>query len=399
MNKNIIPLISKDIIFYPLNSNDYFIHQTEYEHRIKISKELYNFLGLIDNSSSLETIIVKYNVKYNQNLTLEFAEDFLYNKLARYGIILSDKIKIIPNQKPNYLKLSFILIDTKKVKTVTKYLKYLFIPKLGLVLATLSLMTLAFCFYQFNNQIFYSTISRNEWFTFFILSITGITIHEFGHASAAAYFGSKHGGIGGGFYLFMPVYFADVTDIWKLTKHQRIIVNLAGMYFELVYVNVLISIGFLLNYKLLIVLSFIFSMSIIHSLNPFIRSDGYWVLSDAIEKPNLMSHGFLKIKQIFKTKKSWTNLDYFILLYGLISYIFILFFLYFVIIKNPNSIIYFPQNLKHFFENIFIYNGSFSVAELGKLLIPMLFFYLVFGILKNLFLKYISKNKKFKSFL
>ena len=64
-------------------------------------------------------------------------------------------------------------------------------------------------------------------------------------------------------------------------------------------------------------------------------------------------------------------------------------------VKNPNSIIYFPQNLKHFFKNIFVINGSFSVAELGKLLIPMLFFYLVFGILKNLFFKNILiRNKK-----
>ncbi len=389
MNKNIIPLISKDIIFYPLNSNDYFIHQTMYEHRVKISKHLYNFLLLIDNNSSLETIILEYNIKYNQNLTLEFALDFLYNKLAKYGIILSEEVDVNPNEKPNYLKLSFILINKNKVEKLTKYLKYLFIPRVTFGLFTLILILLSLSFYTLNNQIFHSTLSRHEWLIFFILSFIGVTFHELGHASASAYFGAQHGGIGGGFYIFMPVYFADVTDIWKLSKSERIIVNLAGIYFELIYVIFLILIGFVLNFKLLIVLSCIFSISILHNLNPFIRSDGYWIISDVIEKPNMMAHGLIRIKLLFKSKKTWVFLDYFLLIYGLISYCFILFFIYYVIVKNPNSILYFPTNLKFLITNLFSNGGKFSLTDIGKLLIPLLFFYLLYG-----FLKVFIKGKK-----
>lgn len=385
MNKNIIPQLSENIIIHTINKNEFFIHQTIYDHRVKISSELYTFITLIDNSKDLETIVNEYNSKYNSILTEEFAKDFLYNKLAKYGIIIDDTISIKSNTKPSYLKLSFIFINKKRVSKLTKYLKYLFIPKVIFLMFFLSFFILLFSFYILNNQIFHSTITKSEWFIFFILSFTGVTFHEFGHASAASYYGAEHGGIGGGFYLFMPVYFADVTDIWKLTKQKRIIVNLAGIYFELIYVFILIFIGYIFNYTVLIILSCIFSLSILHNLNPFLRSDGYWVLSDAIEKPNLMAHGFIKIKQIFKNKKSWSFLDYFILTYGLISYSLIVFFLYYVIIKNPNSILYFPQNLKHFFENIFYNNGSFSLVELGKLLIPLLFFYLVFSILKKLY--------------
>ncbi len=117
------------------------------------------------------------------------------------------------------------------------------------------------------------------------------------------------------------------------------------------------------------------------------RSDGYWVLSDAVEKPNLMQHAAKQIKQIFKSKKSWKIINYFLLIYGLISYSFILFFVYFVVIKNPNSILYFPQNLLRFVQNLFASNSQFSLAELGQLFIPMLFFYLVFGLLKSLLMK------------
>lgn len=228
---------------------------------------------------------------------------------------------------------------------------------------------------------------KHNGYIFFLLSFIGVTFHEIGHASAAHHYGAKHGGIGGGFYLFMPVYFADVTDIWKLPKSQHITVNLAGMYFELIYVLLLILIGFIFALPYLVVFGCFIVLSSLRNLNPFIRSDGYWVLSDAMEQQNLMLHGFIAIKRLFVSRKNWLSINYFLLIYGLISYSFMLFFVYYVVIKNPDSILYFPQNLKHFIINLFSQNFEFSVAELGKLLIPILFFYLFYGFAKSLFNK------------
>ncbi len=382
MNKNIVPLLSKDITFNPINKNDFFIHQTKYGHRIKISNELYDFIQLIDNQKKLNDIVSEYNVKYKSTLTDEFTYDFLYNQLAKFGIIESPNVVVKANLKPSYLKLSFVVINEKATAKLTRYLKFLFLPKLLIGILFFSILTLLTCFYTFKDQIFHTGITQSEWLLFFLLSFIGVTFHEFGHASAAHYYGAKHGGIGGGFYLFIPVYFADVTDIWKLPKKQRIIVNLAGMYFEMVYVVFLIFMGVIFSYHILIVLACVFSIKILNNINPFIRSDGYWILSDAIEKPNLMSHGFIKIKQIFKPKALWKRMDYFLLVYGLISYSFILFFTYYVVIKNPNSVLYFPQNIIQFTQNLFSENAQFSLVELGKLFIPILFFYLIFNSLK-----------------
>ncbi|MRX69333.1 putative peptide zinc metalloprotease protein [Flavobacterium resistens] len=386
MEPNLIPKLSKDITFNPINKNDFFIHQTVYDHRIKISQDLYSFLQLIDNHKSLDVIILEYNEKYNSTITKDFANDFLYQKLAKFGIIESN-VEIKPDLKPAYLRLSFIVINEKTVSKLTQYLKFLFLPKALITILFLSLLTLISSFYFFSDQILHSSMAKSEWLFLFILSFIGVTFHEFGHASAAHYYGAKHGGIGGGFYLFMPVYFADVTDIWKLPKKERIIVNMAGMYFEIVYVVFLIAIGAFFNFQTLIILACIFSISILHSLNPFARSDGYWILSDALEKPNLMFHGFLRIKLIFTPKTKWRKMDYFLLLYGLISVSFIFFFLYFVLIKNPDSILYFPRNSKNFITNLFSKNARFSLDEVGKLFIPLLFFYLVFGLLKKMISK------------
>lgn len=398
MKTNIVPLLSKEITFNPFNKNEYFIHQTIYDHRIKISSDLYHFIQLINGKKELKSIVDEYNLKYNSKITVEFAYEFLYNQLATYGIIQSDDITIKPNQKPNYLKLSFIVINEKTVSKFTRYLQFLFVPSILNAIIVSALLLLNFCFYHYNYQIFHTSVPKSQWLIFFVLSFISVTFHEFGHASAAHHYGAKHGGIGGGFYLFMPVYFADVTDIWKLTKQQRIVVNLAGMYFELIYISFLIVIGLLFKLPNLIIFSFIILISSLRNINPFARSDGYWILSDAIEKPNLMSHGFNKIKQIFKPKERWKKIDYFLLVYGLISYSFLLFFLYFVLVKNPDSIIYFPKNLANFIQNLFYEKSQFSLAELGKLFIPLLFFSLLFGFAKGLFpmLKRNTKKALFK---
>lgn len=387
MNEDIIPKLSDKISIYQLNKNDFFIHQTYFDHRIKISNDLNNFIRLIDGKQNLKKLVDNYNSMYNIGLTTGFAHEFLYNKLAKFGIIENDSIMIKPNLKPNYIKLSFIVINERIVSKLTKYLKFLFLPNVMKSILVVTTFTLFGCFYFFYNEILYTTIAKSEWLLFFFLSFVGVTFHEFGHASAAHYFGAKHGGIGGGIYLFRPVYFADVTDIWKLHKNQRIIVNLAGMYFELVYVAFLVLMSLLFQNNLILILTCIYSMSILHNLNPFSRSDGYWILSDAIEKPNLMNQGFTRVKNIFKISKKWKAIDYFLLIYGLISYSFISFFVYLVLIKNPNSILYFPQNISRFIKTIFVNNSEFSLADLANLLIPIVFFYLLFSLIKTLAMK------------
>ncbi|WP_396178071.1 peptidase, M50 family protein [Flavobacterium sp.] len=293
MKKFIIPQISPDITIHQLNKRDFFIHQTIFDYRIKISSELSNFISLIDNKKSLEEIIEEYNKVYHVKLPYDFAFQFLFTKLASYGIILNGTAGVFPNQKPNYLKLSFIVFSEQRVSILSQKLHFLFAKKNIVIVIILSFII---GFYSLSNyNIYHTAISTSNWISFFILSFLSVTMHEFGHASAAHHYGAKHGGIGGGFYLLMPVYFADVTDIWKLSKAQRIVVNFAGIYFELIFVILIILTGLFLNMTEMLVFGYLILLSSLRNLNPFIRSDGYWILSDTIEKPNLMYHSLNKL--------------------------------------------------------------------------------------------------------
>lgn len=169
MKTNIVPLLSKEITFNALNKNEYFIHQTVYDHRIKISSELYNFIKLIDNQKELKSIVYEYNLKYKSNLTYEFSYGLLYNKLALYGIIKCDAITIKPNQKPNYIKLNFIVISEKTVSRFTKHLHFLFKPLIIKSIVLTALLILLFCFYNFNYEIFNANILKSDLLFFFYL--------------------------------------------------------------------------------------------------------------------------------------------------------------------------------------------------------------------------------------
>ena len=94
--------------------------------------------------------------------------------------------------------------------------------------------------------------------------------------------------------------FSDVSECWRLTKHKRIIVDLGGIYFQIIFANIC-----LLIYLVLSVPDFLyatlFSLSIgLINLNPFIKMDGYWLLSDILDIKNLKSKAVTETKLFFK---------------------------------------------------------------------------------------------------
>jgi len=303
--QNKTPTLSQNIEFNKLKEGEYILSNQKHRHYLKINEETYNLLNLITGNRNLFEIQKLFSDSYGKQIELEQIENLLYKKLSKYGILKGNEENIKPYQKPAYLKLSFIILNEQLVSKVVKYFGFLFKPKVALfiiiscVLATSILGFLNFDVYKsFNLQ--------ESLVYFFIIMAVSVTFHEVGHASSAHFFGAKHGGIGGGFYLFTPVYYADVTDIWRLSKWQRIVVNLSGMYFELIFCTLVSLIGYFTNNFVLTVLAIIVCANTLFNLNPLLRSDGYWVLSDLTNKPNLLYHSFDKVKdkQANKRKKS-----------------------------------------------------------------------------------------------
>ncbi|HEY4235609.1 MAG TPA: site-2 protease family protein, partial [Lacipirellulaceae bacterium] len=127
-----------------------------------------------------------------------------------------------------------------------------------------------------------------------IAAIAGVKIlHELGHALACKHFGGEVHELGVMLLAFMPCLYCDVTDSWRLaSKWQRIIVSAAGMLVELVIASVATIIWWHAAGSLLALVALdVMVIATVHTLavngNPLLRYDGYYILSDLLESPNL----------------------------------------------------------------------------------------------------------------
>lgn len=121
----------------------------------------------------------------------------------------------------------------------------------------------------------------------YLLLLFSLLLHELGHSAACVFFGVRPRAIGVGIYFIFPVLYADVTGAWVLARPQRIVVTLGGSYVQL-----LVAAGFVACFLasgwppfavgFLLILS-----STLYGLYPYLKLDGYWLLSDLLDVRDL----------------------------------------------------------------------------------------------------------------
>ncbi len=123
-------------------------------------------------------------------------------------------------------------------------------------------------------------------------------IHELGHAYTATRFGVRVPTMGVSLLVMMPVLYTDTTAAWRLmSRKQRMMIDCAGVGAELMVASICTLLwSFVPDGSLrsglfvLATTSWIASLAI--NLSPFMRYDGYYVLSDALGVPNLQPRSF-----------------------------------------------------------------------------------------------------------
>jgi putative peptide zinc metalloprotease protein len=117
--------------------------------------------------------------------------------------------------------------------------------------------------------------------------------HEFGHAYACKVFGGRVPEMGAFLICLTPCAYVDASAAWGFSKKlHRIVVSLAGMYVETGIAAIAALIWAVTGPSLLnsiahqvVLLASV--VTIAFNMNPLMRYDGYYVLSDLIEVPNL----------------------------------------------------------------------------------------------------------------
>jgi putative peptide zinc metalloprotease protein len=124
------------------------------------------------------------------------------------------------------------------------------------------------------------------------------TLHEFGHAFTAKRYGCRVPVMGVAFIVLWPLAYTDVSDAWKLrARRQRLAVGAAGIAVELAIAAwatlawALLPDGILRGVAFMLATTTLAATLAINA-SPFMRFDGYFLLCDALEMPNLHGRAF-----------------------------------------------------------------------------------------------------------
>ncbi|MGB2985628.1 MAG: HlyD family efflux transporter periplasmic adaptor subunit [Phycisphaerae bacterium] len=133
---------------------------------------------------------------------------------------------------------------------------------------------------------------------FMLALITLKAIHELSHAYVAKAMGNRVPTMGVALILLFPVAYTDVTDSWRMhSRRKRLIIGLAGVFAELVIAGLALFVWAISPPGLGRSICFVVSSATLLStmlvnLNPAMRFDGYYVLSDLLAIDNLQSRSF-----------------------------------------------------------------------------------------------------------
>jgi putative peptide zinc metalloprotease protein len=128
------------------------------------------------------------------------------------------------------------------------------------------------------------------------LSVVSGAFHECGHAAGCRYGGARPGVIGVGIYLVWPAFFTNVTDSYRLSRAGRLRTDLGGLYFNAVFMLALAGIYVATGDQILLLVIAVTHLEMLEQLLPFVRFDGYYILSDLVGVPDL----FARVAPILK---------------------------------------------------------------------------------------------------
>ncbi|HJT34045.1 MAG TPA: hemolysin D [Pirellulales bacterium] len=280
----------------------------------RFQEEEYAILQMLDGYTSLDEIKEEFEAQFPpQKIGIEELQQFI-GMLHRSGLIVANvpgqghQLLLRRNERwrkewmnrlSNVLSIRFKGIDPDRLLNwLYPKMKWIYSRWAVLICCLLGLSALSLVLVQFD--VFQSKLpSFHQFFNLknaFLLSIAlGVTkvIHEFGHGLTCKHFGGECHEMGVMLLVLTPCLYCNVSDSWMLpNKWHRAAIGAAGMYIEMVIASICTFIWWfsepgLLNHLCLSTM-FVCSVStLMFNSNPLLRYDGYYILSDVIEIPNL----------------------------------------------------------------------------------------------------------------
>jgi multidrug resistance efflux pump len=222
------------------------------------------------------------------------------------------------------------------------------------------------------------------WVTLFVVT----TAHEFAHGMTCKRFGGEVHEVGFLLMFFMPCFYCNVSDAWLIReKSRRLWVTLAGGYCDLcvwalsVFVWRLAQPGTTVHHLAWVVLS-VCGFRVLLNFNPLLKLDGYYVVSDWLEIPNLRQRALERVAAHVRwlawgaPRPAPEARGRLLLVFGLTSWAFSVFYVTLMMV-----------GLSHFLGGRLGQPGVAAVGVLGWIILPGLFSGFNGGEVLKMFLK------------
>src|ERR1700743_3784194 len=211
-----------------------YVVETSDKRLYRLSTRSRDIIKKLESGSSLEEVCDLLSHKYAGAT----AEELRTCIVDMYRPILSvqdeenaieEDNSSLPLWKRSALFLQITVVPERFVVAAARHLTFLYKRLAILLLLTCGITAHVLCY---SGRVDYGhTLAASTSITL-LLCLLSVVFHELGHSSALLNAGGSPGGIGIGMFLLMPVFFANVSQIWILPKKSRIIVDLGGIYFQ-----------------------------------------------------------------------------------------------------------------------------------------------------------------------
>ncbi len=316
-----LPLARRDFVFSPPGSDGRFVVKDPRRQAFfRLGPRERFLLELLDGQRDRAAVRQEFAARFNDELAEEDLDDFLALAHSR-GLLEQEPAPLAnvptsstapatspqigspaasenarsPRVRQSILAWRKSLFDPNRLfDRLEPHLRF-FWTRTFLALSALSI-AVALCVTWSNRQELVSHFADLRWQTIVLggLTLLFVTLlHESAHGLTCKHYGGEVHEIGFLLIFFMPAFFCNVSDAWLLgQKRQRLAVTFAGGYFELflwslaVFVWRLTMQDTLVNYLAWVVVS-VSGVRVLVNFTPFIKLDGYYLLSDVLEIVNL----------------------------------------------------------------------------------------------------------------
>lgn len=263
----------------------------------------------LDGETPLEAIQGRVQERFGAQVTPDTLAAFI-KSLDGHGLL--DTGRSAPRRgrlDGNLLSLRFRMLDPDRLlERISARTRFLFTPQFvwlaaGSILAACAVTALNWGdIVRAGAQLYQLTTLPLLVATIFLT----IVIHELAHGVTCKHFGGEVRDMGFMFMYFQPAFYCNVSDAWLFPeKSKRLWVGFAGPYFEL-FVWALATVAWRVTdtdtwvNRVALVAMATSGIKTLFNLNPLIKLDGYYVLSDWLDIPNLRKRSFAYVGEVLK---------------------------------------------------------------------------------------------------